>query len=187
MRDPRDWRRVEREVLFDHSLFDLTRRRLTAPDGPEERRALVIESRDWVNVIALTSGAPPRVVLIRQFRYGTEKITLEIPGGIVEHGEDPADTARRELLEETGYTADRFHLLGQVEPNPAILDNRCTSWLAEGARRTERPSGDGDEEIEVIEVPLPEVRALIARGQIQHSLVVSAFHFLALRQEDPPS
>ncbi len=141
------------------------------------KRFSVIECADWVNVIALTPG--DEVVLIRQFRAGSSQVTLEIPGGMVDAGEDPAAAAARELFEETGFRAASWRKLGAAAPNPAIFGNRLHVFLAEGAVRAGEPEPDGSEVIEVELVPLPTTWALIRDGAIDHALVVAAFAYLA--------
>ena len=181
MKKPTHWNTEARELLFEHPLLAASIRRLRDPDVPERtRQALVLESRDWVNVIALrqppgTSSADAEVLLVRQWRFGSEGETLEIPGGVVDPGEQPVDAARRELLEETGYACGRLQSLGAVEPNPALLDNLCHVFLATDLEHREEPSGDGEEEIEVLSMPLDEVLGSIAEGRIRHALVVAAF------------
>lgn len=145
---------------------------LVNPRTDEVMQRLVLETPDWVNVVALTPAR--RLVCVLQYRFGTGKITLEIPGGALDRGEDHGEAARRELREETGYTATRWTYLGCVEPNPAFQDNLCHHWLAEDAVRTHELSLDSGEDIAVVELPLDEVRQRIARGEIRHSLVITA-------------
>jgi len=140
--------------------------------------AVVLRSADWVNVIALTPDQ--RVVLIRQYRFGSELVTLEIPGGIVDPGEDPRAAALRELREETGFVAERVVALGSIAPNPAIQRNRLYSFLAEGCVLASEQAQDPGEDIEVELRPLAEVDGLLASGAIDHALVVVAFQKLAL-------
>ena len=181
----RPWRVEVARTEFDHPILQLEAQELRA--GSDRRRAVVLRSADWVNVIPLIEAEPgadgngATVVLIRQWRFGRAAESLEIPGGIVEPGEDARTAAARELHEETGYRAGTVERLGEVEPNPAILDNVCSLWLARDLVHTGDPVGDGSEEIEVVLVPLQEIPDLIARGDIRHSLVVTAFYFFARR------
>lgn len=169
---------VERvATLFEHRLFRLERRALAA--GDDRREALVLDAPDWTNVVALLPDR--RVVLVRQWRFGVQAPTLEIPGGMIDDGEDARRAAERELLEETGYRAGEWLCLGAVQPNPAFLSNTCTAWLARDLVRVGDPVGDGEEEIEVETVPLDEIPGLIAGGEIRHALVISAFHLLELQ------
>jgi ADP-ribose pyrophosphatase len=174
----RQWLVGQVQTLFDHRLFRLERHALSA--GDDHREALVLQAPDWTNVVAVLPGE--RVVLVRQWRFGVQAETLEIPGGMVDAGEESRAAAERELLEETGYRAGRWDLLGEVEPNPAFLSNRCTTWLARDLEWVQAPEGDGEEEIAVESASLAAIPGLIAAGAIRHSLVISAFHLLGLRR-----
>jgi len=130
---------------------------------------------DWVNIVAVT---PERnIVLIRQFRYGSNRIEIEIPGGTIESAEDPVAAGRRELLEETGYAGDRATIIGQVCPNPAIQGNYCYTVLVENARPVAAPTPDEMEDIETVPMAENEVRAYIKEGKIEHGLVLNALMF----------
>jgi len=163
---------LSREPGADLRLFrprwDLRRN----PRSGATQRCLVLETRDWVNVVART--AEGRIVAVRQFRFGVERVTLELPGGVIEEGEEPLAAAVRELREETGYVAREWRHLGRVEPNPAFHDNVCHHFLAEGAEPRHEQALDEGEDIEVLTLSPEELEREVAGGGIAHSLVVSA-------------
>jgi 8-oxo-dGTP pyrophosphatase MutT (NUDIX family) len=139
----------------------------------------------WVNVIAITEEN--QVVLVEQYRHGIEGLTLEIPGGCVDVTDsDPCAAAVRELREETGYIADRWSFLGKNHPNPALQNNLCYTYLAEGVRLIESPQfdGSGTEKINTHLVNLSDIGSLIRDGNISHALVITAFHFLTLERPE---
>ncbi len=130
---------------------------------------------DWVNVVALT----PRqdMVLIRQFRYGSNRLEIEIPGGLVNDREKPVAAGCRELLEETGYAGSNARIIGKVCPNPAIQRNYCHTVLVEEAVQVAEPRLDDMEDIECFLQPETEVLHRIATGSIDHGLVLNALMF----------
>ena len=171
-----DWEKLESRRLADFGLVQVRQDVVRSPRTGATHEMLVLEMRDWVNIIALTPER--KVVMVRQYRHGTAETGLEIPGGVVE-GDDASMgvAARRELVEETGYEPDEMVFLGRVAPNPAMQDNWCHSFLARGARPVREQALDAGEDIEVVEVGLEEIPALIGSGQINHGLVVVAFYF----------
>lgn len=174
-----DWSMEETGVIAETSIFSLRGRHCVSPVDSDRRGEFVyLESPDWVNVIALTDDE--RVVMIEQFRHGIGAVTLEIPGGSVEESEEPVGAGLRELLEESGWSRGEAELIGEVTPNPAIMDNRCYTLLVRNAVRLQDPQPDQTEEIAVRLVPLADVESLIRAGLIHHALVVAAFHHLAL-------
>jgi 8-oxo-dGTP pyrophosphatase MutT (NUDIX family) len=177
----RPWKLTGTRDLVSTRIFRLTARRGLSPRTGEEHEFYVLESPDWVNVIPLLDDGS--VVLVRQYRHARQVATLEIPGGMIDPQDaSPADAARRELLEETGYWAERLDQVGVIDPNPAILSNACYSFVATGLQRRAVQQLDSTEEIEILTAPLAEIPSMIREGKIAHSLVVVAFcHYLGLR------
>lgn len=169
---PSRWEKLGHATLAKTVVFELQSVRHRHPVRGTERDFVVVRAPDWVNVLALTPDG--RLVLVRQFRFGIDAFSLEIPGGVMEAGEDPVAAGLRELREETGFTGARARLLGSVQPNPAIQSNRCHIVLVEEAARTEALEWDTDEEIEVTTLPVDEVLALARSGAITHGLVLNA-------------
>jgi 8-oxo-dGTP pyrophosphatase MutT (NUDIX family) len=165
---PRNSSQAGPNLLVCRARFD----RVINPRTGKELVRTVLETPDWVNVVALTPER--RLVVVRQYRFGTASITTEIPGGMVDPGETSAEAARRELREEAGHTAERWTYLGAVEPNPAFHDNLCHHWLAEEARPTHDQELDEGEDIEVLTLGLDEARSMIESGAIRHALVITA-------------
>ncbi len=130
---------------------------------------------DWVNVIALT--VDNEMVLVRQYRFGSERVELEIPGGVINNNESVIDAGCRELLEETGYVGKKAHLIGEVCPNPALQKNRCYTVLVEDAEHVSQQMLDETEDIEVKTLPVKKVYEAIRKGQIHHGLVINALYF----------
>ncbi|MEM9695494.1 MAG: NUDIX hydrolase [Myxococcota bacterium] len=171
-------------TLADTRVFTLRERAARSRTNPEKSgRFVYLDSSDWVNVLALTSAE--EVVLIEQYRHGIEQVTLEIPGGMVDPGEEPLTAGVRELEEETGFRGHRARVVGRVSPNPAIQNNWCHTVLVEDVAVHGPQALEGSEEIGVRLVPLAAIDDLVRQGIIHHSLVVVAFHHLRLLRGGP--
>jgi 8-oxo-dGTP pyrophosphatase MutT (NUDIX family) len=169
---PQRWQKLRTEPHATTRIFDVTRVIYRHPRKSGEQDFVVINAPDWVNVVALTPEH--RLVLVRQFRYGTDDFSLEIPGGVIDPGEDPIAAGLRELREETGYVGSGARLLGSVHPNPAMQSNRCHLVLVENARPSAKLDWDPDEEFEIMTRPVDEVYALAYNGGITHAMVLDA-------------
>ncbi len=173
---PSRWTKGGERVLATTRILKLLGARYRHPVRGTERDFVVIDAPDWVNVVALTPDG--LIVLVSQFRFGTDDFSLEIPGGVVEPGEDPVAAGIRELREETGYEGRPVTVLAVVDPNPAVQRNRCHLILVEGAVKGNGVDWDADEEIAVTAAPVEDVLAWARAGKITHSLVLCAlFHF----------
>lgn len=178
---PRPWPRLRRGLEHDYTVLKVRQDIVADPRTGHEHPRVRVDCADWVNVIAVTPDN--QLVLVRQFRFGIDAGTLEIPGGCIEPGEDPAAAAARELEEETGYVPGRIESLGSVHPNPALQPNRCHSFLALDCVKKHAGQQDEGEDILVELHPRDAAPRLILEGQITHSLVVVAFHLEQLRAQ----
>jgi ADP-ribose pyrophosphatase len=151
----RRWFRIDKCELTNGNLLDAT----------------VFEFRSWANVLALTKTG--EVVLVRQYRHGVCDVLLEFPGGVVEDGEDPAEGAKRELLEETGYAASHLIQVGKVYPNPALQTNALDCYLALDVEKEREQHLDAGEDIEVQLVPFDGLLEMAKRGEFPHALMTA--------------
>lgn len=176
---PETWKLKKSKQIADCRVFTV-RQDFSVRSGEDiEQSFFVIENSDWVNVIAFTKSE--QVILIEQFRHGTQEIVLEIPGGIVDKDEEPIIAAARELLEETGFAANEIIPLGKSRPNPAIQDNWIHHFLALDCEKTGVTAFDEHENIVIKLYPPEEVERLVENEEITHSLVLAAFYKMKLK------
>jgi 8-oxo-dGTP pyrophosphatase MutT (NUDIX family) len=181
MSRPRRWKALETEALQDCAVFRVSRTLTESPNTGERHSFFRIDSADWVNVVPVTSAG--EIVMVRQYRHGLREVTLEIPGGMVDPGESPQQAAARELLEETGYRAQRIEPLGSVNPNPALFGNRLFAFAAHACERVAEVANESTEETVVELVAPAALRRLLREGRIDHGLVMAALYFFDLARE----
>jgi ADP-ribose pyrophosphatase len=174
----RSWTLLGSRDIADHRIFRMRYDRYRFEPTGAEREFVVMDSPDWVNVVPLTPDG--QVVLVRQYRHGTRRVSLEVPGGMIDADESPAEAAARELKEETGFVAQRLRLLGRANPNPAVQNNFCYFFLAEECRQVAQPQPDPFERIEVVLRPLEDIPGLMRREEICHTLVINAFAYVEI-------
>ncbi|MCA1900342.1 MAG: NUDIX hydrolase [Chloroflexi bacterium] len=167
------WKILQSSYIRPRYRFD----RVELPSG-KTFEAVALEFRNWASVMALTKNQ--EAVLVKQFRHAAQAVVWEFPGGVVDDGENPLEGARRELAEETGYTAANLIEVGRFYPNPALQTNWMYAYLAFNAEKTDIQRLDEAEDIEVHLVPLDELIAMAKRGEFLNGLQLAVLlHALA--------
>ena len=174
------WEKISSKPLGDFRVFKLRSDERVSPRTGATHDFFVLDSRDWVNVIAVTTDQ--KLVMIDQFRVGSDTVELEIPGGLMDPGENPVAAAVRELREETGYEGENARILGKIFPNPAIQSNTCYTVLVENCRLTHPVEFDEGEDLQTQLIPVADAPKLVAAGRIQHALVVVGLSYFDLWQ-----
>jgi len=174
------WTISATKTIFANPVVNLVTSRVRCGRTAIEKDFYKFQFPRWVNIIALTGSQ--ELVLIRQYRFGTDRVEWEIPGGAVNDGEDPLAAGLRELLEETGYAGQNGRIIGRVCPNPAIQNNLCYTVLVEDVRQVAEPAQDDMEDIEVLILPQDEAEQLVVDGTISHGLVLNALMFFVIHK-----
>ncbi|HPJ39038.1 MAG TPA: NUDIX hydrolase [Spirochaetota bacterium] len=160
--------------IFSSSVFTLKELRCAHPEKEDEFEFFILNSPDWINVVAVTENN--EIIFVRQHRLGTDEYTYETPAGLMEKDEDPFDAARRELLEETGYAPGSLRLMKKLSANPAIQNNYIYFFCATGCTRISGQDLDLQEDIDVELYPEEQVVHMIESGEIDHSIIVNALN-----------
>jgi ADP-ribose pyrophosphatase len=169
------WKKISSKPAGDFRIFTIRSDVKISPRTGKEHDFFVLDSVDWVNVVAVTPQN--ELVMVEQFRHGTDTVELEIPGGMMDaHETDPVATGVRELREETGYEGENARLLGKVFANPAIMSNTCYTVIVENCRLKHGVEFDHGEDIITRLVPVADIPRLVTEEKIRHPLVVVALY-----------
>ena len=170
----KEWKVLESEYLVRRPWLTARRDRLELPDGRIIPEYYVLESPDWVNVIAITKDG--QFVMERQYRHAARKISLELPCGVMEEGETPLEAAQRELLEETGFGGGQWKKLMELSPNPSAMSNTTHCFLAIGVEKIAEQHLDETEELSVLFMTKEEVKRMLNENQICQALMVAPLY-----------
>ncbi len=179
------WNTGEKRRVFTSPILsvDLSER----THGERNGEFVTLSLPDWVSIIPWTRDerGVPVFLMERQYRHGSESVTIEFPAGLTEEGESPLEAARRELREETGMEAELTEL-ASFNPNPAFMTNRQTFFLATGLRRTGEQELDENEEIELLYLPVEDVIRKMGKGEYSNGIMLSAlFAFMREAEKRP--
>lgn len=169
------WKVITSEYLVKAPWAVLRRDQCEMPNGHIVPEYYVLEYPNWVNIVAFTKEND--IILVKQYRHGAGKEFLEIPGGVIDDGEEALAAAKREMLEETGYTFDSIEKLVDLYPNPATSTNITTTFLARGGVKVKEQALDDQEEIDVILVSLEEAKKLLKDNKIGQALHAAALFY----------
>jgi 8-oxo-dGTP pyrophosphatase MutT (NUDIX family) len=168
------WETIKKTEIIDLHIFKAERVIRRHPKWERLAEFTVLNSKNWVNVVPITANN--EILLIEQYRQGIDQITIEIPGGLIEDDELPINAARRECVEETGYSSNLELIpIGSNYPNPAFLNNQCFSFAWFNVEKKYEQNFDLNEEVRVIPTPIDEVKEMIKDGRINHSIILTAF------------
>jgi ADP-ribose pyrophosphatase len=162
------WKVVKSEKLFSAPWLNVRKDVCELPDGREHSDYYILEYPDWASAFALTEDN--KVIMVRQYRHGLGVISTELPGGVIDKGETPAQAIARELKEETGYEFDSVEEMGKVAPNPATSNNYMHMFLAKGGKKVSGQNLDATEDVEVLIFSVDEVKQMLRENAIVQSL-----------------
>ena len=173
------WKKISSRPLGDFRIFTIRTDICESPRTGRQHDFFVLNSPDWVNIIAVTPQQ--ELVMVEQYRFGSETVELEIPGGMMDKtAADPVVAGLREFREETGYEGENARPLGKIFANPAILNNRCHMVVVENCRLQHAVQFDHAEDIVTRLVPIADIPKLVADEKIRHPLVVVALYYYEL-------
>jgi len=176
MKEYKAWEHISSEYLVQEKWFKFRKDDVRKSNGEIMHAYYVLEYSDWVTVFPLTTDG--KVILVKQYRYGVGQWSVELPGGIMDpHETDPEVAAKRELLEETGYTAAQIERVAVIAPNPATANNLMHCYLATGCELTHDQEFDEDEELTVMLVTIDELKQLLKENKILQSLHISSMMY----------
>lgn len=180
MHELKPWQHVSSRYIHKEKWFKLRADKVLKGNGEKMDPYYVLEYSDWVNVLPVTKDG--KIVLVRQYRYSLGTFSIEVPGGIMDpHETEPLEAAKRELLEETGYSCGKIEEVAIVATNPATHNNRLHCYLATDCELTHELDHDENEELEVLIVTVEELLTMLRENKIVQSLHVNSILYGLMR------
>ncbi|WP_140936778.1 NUDIX hydrolase [Sphingobacterium lumbrici] len=169
------WTLLDSKYIIERPWATLRVDKLQLPNGNIKEEYYVLEYPTWVNMIGIT--AENQVLFVTQYRHGAGQIMTELPAGVVEEGEDPADAAKRELLEETGYAFDSIEKIAELYANPATSGNVTHTYILRGGKKIQEQELDNSEDIEVVLMSIEEAKTFLLENRIGQALHSAALFY----------
>lgn len=160
----KNWSIVKSDYLIKNHWLTVRKDHVLLPNGSEMNDFYVMEYPDWVTVIAITTDG--KFVVERQYRHGIQQTCTELCGGTTEKGEPPLDTAKRELLEETGYSGGVWSEYAPTAPNPSAMTNICHTFIANGVEKVAEQNLEKTEDIDIVLMTKDELITAMKNGEI---------------------
>jgi ADP-ribose pyrophosphatase len=167
------WQELSRREILKTAVLTVNETESKAPDG-SSGNYIVMDARDWVVVVPVIGND---FLMVKQWRHGNSQLSIEFPGGVIEKNEKPEDGAKRELKEETGFTAGRLVHLASMSPNPALFSNTVHFFAALDLGNEESQKLDSDEYLNAMKISQKEVCEKMGSGEYCHALMASALGF----------
>ncbi len=178
----RRWEILNRKTLHDFKFMQIEVKEVRSPRTGKPMDAMALHFPDWVVVLALT--AAEEVIMVSQYRHGTEEIHLELPGGLLDpEDSSPLRAAQRELLEETGHGSQDLQIIGECFPQPAILSSKCFICLAMDAEFQQAQTLDEGEDLEVVKIPVADIPSKIQNKEIDNGMTALAFYYFGMHRQ----
>ena len=169
------WTLLDSKYIIQRPWATLRVDKLQLPNGNIKDEYYVLEYPTWVNMVAFTEDN--ELLFVRQYRHGSGEIMVELPAGVVEEGEDPAEAARRELLEETGYSFTSIAYVCTLYANPATSGNLTYTYVLRGGKKVQEQQLDSSEDIEVVIMGIEEAKQFLYDNKIGQALHASALFY----------
>ena len=170
------WSTLGRTTLYEGPIFDVNSVERQAPDG-RVGSFIEVDAPQWATVIPWfrDEEGVPHFIMVKQYRHGSDQVTIEFPAGTIDSGEEPLVAALRELREETGYVpTGEVSLIGEVSPNPAFMNNRALFFLVEGVKKVGDQELDPNEQLDILKIPVSEVVDSMGCGLYDNGIMMIA-------------
>ena len=175
MKEEKKWILNKTEPVVDLNIVKIRHDYYRNPRNQKVVKTIAIEGHDAVNVVVRTKEN--KILMVRQFRFGIGDYTLEIPGGMIDPGEDVLTAAQREVREETGYEGQNWHYLGNILSNPVWMTSTIHHYFTDQAVPKYALKLDEAEDVEIIQMTPETVYEELQKGTIKHPHTISALFF----------